>query len=104
MKSLILRKRPPKLLYSQYIISLVCRYSTKQIFSVCISIFCNKSGNAILLATPNLWGNIQIVRTYILKYNVFNLMSLHHFEYIFDKVICHILENVEDVKKIYFTI
>ena len=36
------------------------------------STFCDKSVNPILLATPNLWGNIQIVRTYILKYDVLN--------------------------------
>ena len=40
------------------------------------STFCDKSGDAVLLATPNLWDNIQIVRTYILKYNVPNSVSL----------------------------
>ena len=38
--------------------------------------FYNKSNNAILSATPNLWNNIQIVRTYILKHNVLNPVSL----------------------------
>ena len=31
------------------------------------STFCDKYGDAILLAIPNLQGNIQIVRTHILK-------------------------------------
>ena len=38
--------------------------------------FCNKFYNAILLATSSLWSNIQIVKTYILKHNISNLISL----------------------------
>jgi len=37
--------------------------------------FCNKSSDAVLLATSSFWGNIQIIRTCILKYNVLNFMS-----------------------------
>jgi len=77
------------------------------------STFCNKSYNTILLATPNLWSNIQIVRTYILKYNVSNSISLitrhlnfetlyYCFGHASDKVICHILDSVEDTKNICF--
>jgi len=55
------------------------------------------------------------MRTHILKYNVLNFVSFvtrhldfktlhHHFEHAFNKVICYVLENVEDVKKIYFPI
>ncbi len=40
------------------------------------STFYNKSNDAVLLATPNLWSNIQIVKTCILEHNVFNPMSL----------------------------
>ena len=71
--------------------------------------FCDKSGDIILLATPNLWNNIQIVRTYILRHNVFNSISLMtkylDFEtlyYTSDKVMCHIIDNVEDIRKICF--
>jgi len=75
--------------------------------------FCDKSSNAVLLATPNLWGNIQIVRTCILKHNILNPIGLvirhldfetlnHHFGYASDEFMCHVLDNVEDVKKIYF--
>jgi len=77
------------------------------------STFCDKSGDAVLLAVPNLWGNIQIVKTCILKYNVLNSMNLvirhldfetlHYcFEHVSDEVMCHILDNVEDAKKICF--
>jgi len=77
------------------------------------STFCNKSGNAVLLATPNLWGNIQIVKNCILKHNISNFMgsatryldfeTLHyHFEYGSDEVMCYVLDNVENTKKIYF--
>jgi len=77
------------------------------------STFHDKSGDAVLSATPNLWGNIQIMRTYILKYNISNPVSLttRHldfktlhccFEYASDKVMHHILDNVENVKKIHF--
>jgi len=75
------------------------------------STFCDKSGDTVLLATPNLWGNIQIVRTYILKHNVPNSVSLiiryldfktlHcHFGHTSDEIMCHVLDNVEDAKKI----
>ena len=78
------------------------------------STFHNKSGNAVLLATLNLCSNIQIIRTHILKYNVFNLVSLktryldfktlhHHFGHASYKIICYILNNIEDAKK-YFPI
>jgi len=78
------------------------------------SIFCNKSGNAILSAIPNLWSNIQIVRTPILKYDIPNPISFvtkhldfetlhHHFGHASYKIICYILNNVEDAKK-YFPI
>jgi len=40
------------------------------------STFCDKSDNAVLSATPNLWGNIQVVRTCVLKHNIPNPMSL----------------------------
>ena len=77
------------------------------------STFCDKSGYAVLLATPNLWGNIQIVRTCILKHDVPNHVSLvtrhldietlHcHFGHASDEVMCHVLDNVEDAKKIHF--
>jgi len=79
------------------------------------TIFHDKFGNAILLATSNLWGNIQIVKTHIFKYNIPNSVSLviryldieilhHYFRYTFDKVIYYVLNNVEDTKKIYFPI
>ena len=62
----------------------MCLLSTEQIFQSGLrvkdnksgSTFCDKSGNAVSSATPNLWGNIQIVRTCILKHNVSNPMSL----------------------------
>jgi len=79
------------------------------------STFYNKSYNAILLAIPNLWGNIQIIRTCILKHNVSNPVSLatRHldietlhccFEYASDKVMYHVLNNIKNVKKICFPI
>ena len=54
------------------------------------------------------------MRTYILKYNISNSMSLitryldfeilhHYFRYISNKVMYHILDNVKNVKKIYFS-
>ena len=75
--------------------------------------FCDKSSNAVLSATSNLWSNIQIVRTHILKHDVSNSVSLaaryldietlHHcFRHTFDEVIHHVLDNVKDVKKICF--
>jgi len=77
------------------------------------STFCDKSSNAVLLVTSNLWSNIQIVRTYILKHDIPNSMSLaaryldietlyHCFRHTFDEVMCHVLDNVKDVKKICF--
>jgi len=77
------------------------------------STFCDKSGDAVLSATPNLWSNIQIVRACILKHDVSNPMSLvirhldfetlhHHFGHTSDEVIYHVLDNVENTKKIHF--
>jgi len=79
------------------------------------SIICDKPDNAILLATPNIWGNIQIVRTCILKYNIPNPVSfmtrhldietLHYcFEHASNEVIHHVLNNLENTKKICFPI
>jgi len=125
MKSLILRKRLSRLLcqnYGYYIVSLVCRYiSSLQILQSRLrvegnkssSTFYNKSGNTILSANPNLWSNIQIIRTYILKHNVPNLVSLitryldfetlyHYFKHASDKIMYHIFDNVEDANKICF--
>jgi len=76
-------------------------------------IFHDKSGDAVLSATPNLWDNIQIVRTYILKHNVLNFVSfttryldfetLHcFFGHTSNKVMCYVLDNIEYMKKIYF--
>ena len=78
------------------------------------STFHDKSGDAVLLATPNLQGNIQIVKTHILKHDVPNPVSfvtrhldfetLHCcFGHVSDEIICHVLDNVEDVKKIHFS-
>ena len=56
------------------------------------------------------------MRTYIFKYNVLNFVSLvirhldfktlhhHYFEHASNKVMYYVLNNVEDVKKIYFPI
>ena len=79
------------------------------------STFCDKSGDAVLLTTPNLWDNIQIIRTCILKHNISNPVSLvirhldfetlhHHFGHVSDEVMHHVLDNIEDVKKIHFSI
>ena len=79
------------------------------------STFYDKSCYAVLSATPNLWDNIQIVRTYILKHNVSNLVNLvirnldfetlHCcFRHASDEVMNHVFNNVEDMKKIYFPI
>ena len=38
--------------------------------------FHDKSGDVVLSATSNLWSNIQIVRTHILKHNISNPVSL----------------------------
>jgi len=67
----------------------------------------------VLLATHNLWDNIQIVRTHILKHNVSNSVSFiirhldfetlhYHFGHVSDKVTHHALDNIEDAKKICF--
>jgi len=56
----------------------ICLLSTRQILQSGLRVegnkssftFCDKSGNAVLLATPNLWSNVQIVRTCILKHNI----------------------------------
>ena len=77
------------------------------------STFHNKSGDTVLLATPNLWDNVQIVRTCILKHNVSNSISLttkyldfetlHYcFEHASDEVEHHVLDNVKNTKKICF--
>jgi len=77
--------------------------------------FCDNSGNIVLLATPNLWNNIQIVRICIFKYNIFNPVSFvtryldiktsyNYFGHISDEVIYYILDNVKNVKKIYFPV
>jgi len=77
------------------------------------STFYNKFDNAVLLATSNLWSNIQIVRTHILKHDISNPISLttryldsdilhHYFGHTFDEVICHVFDNIEDINKINF--
>ena len=74
--------------------------------------FHNKPSNTILSAT-SIWDNIQIVKTCILKHNISNSISLttrylnfetlhHHFWHISNEFICHIFENIEDMKKIHF--
>ena len=75
-------------------------------------IFHDKSSNAVLSVTPNLWNNIQIVRTLILKHNISNSMSfttkysdfetLHCcFGHVSNKVMCYVLNNVKDVKNLF---
>ena len=87
--------------------------STRQLLQFGLSIegtmdgstFHNSSGDAILSALPNLWGSIQIVRTYIIKNNVPNSVSLvtRHpdyktihcrLEHISDEAMRHISDNV----------
>ena len=99
----------------------MCILSTEQILQSGLrvddnkshSIFYNKFGDTILSATSNLWDNIQIIRTCILKHNIPNNVSLttrylnfetshHFFGHTSDKVICHILSNDNNIKKIYF--
>ena len=56
----------------------MCFHSTRQIFQSRLRVednkssftFCDKSGNAVLLATSNLWSNVQIVKSCILKHNI----------------------------------
>jgi len=70
--------------------------------------------NIILSATSNFWDNIQIVKTYIFKYNILNSVSFIAryldirilyccFRHISDKVMYSVLNNVEDTKKIHFS-
>jgi len=77
------------------------------------STFHDLSGDAILSVLSNLWGSIQVVRTYIIKNNVPNPMSLvtRHPDYetvycqlghISDEAIRHISDNTEGTKKICF--
>jgi len=97
--------------------------STRQIFQFQLrvagdkssSTFYDKSGNTVISATSNLWDNIQIVRTHILKHNILNPVSfmtryldfetLHHcFGHAYHEVIHHVLDNAEYTKKICFLI
>jgi len=99
----------------------ICLLSTRQILQSGLrvkdnkssSTFYNKSSDAVLSATPNLWGNIQIMKTCILKYNISNPVSLitrhldfetlHYcFGYTSDKAIYQVLDNIENIKKIHF--
>jgi len=77
------------------------------------STFYDLSGDAVLSALPNLWGNIQVVRTCIIKNNIPNLVSLvtKYLDYetihcqlghISDKAMRHISNNAESAKKICF--
>ena len=62
----------------------MCLLSTGQLLQSGLSIegiidgstFHDSSGDAVLSALSNLWGSIQIVRTYIIKNNVPNSVSL----------------------------
>ena len=62
----------------------MCLLSTGQLLQSGLSIegtmdgstFRNSSGNAVLSALPNLWENIQVVRTCIIKNNIPNSVSL----------------------------
>ena len=99
----------------------MCLFSTGQLLQSGLSIkgtmdgstFCDSSGDAVLSTLPNLWGSIQVVRTYIIKNNVSNPMSLvtrypdyktihHQLGHISDKAMRHISDNVEGTEKIYF--
>jgi len=53
------------------------------------STFHDKSGDAALLATSNLWDNIQIVRTCILKHDVSNFVSLITRHLDFETLYCY---------------
>ena len=74
------------------------------------SIFYDKSGDTVLLATTNVWDNIKIVETYIVKYNVSNLMNIVIRYLDVETLDCSfrdtsekiIYDVVEDVKKNYF--
>ena len=60
--------------------------STRQIFQSGLrvednkssSTFYDKSSDTVLSVTSNLWENIQIVRTYILKHDIPNSVSLSY--------------------------
>jgi len=77
------------------------------------STFHDSSSDAVLSTLPNLWGSIQVVRTYIIKNNIPNPVSLvtRHPDYeiihcrlghISNEAIRHISNNVEGAKKICF--
>jgi len=77
------------------------------------STFCDSSGNVVLSILSNLWGSIQVVRTYIIKNNVPNPVNLvtkypdyktihYHIGHISDEAMRHISDNVEDTEKICF--
>ena len=69
----------------------ICLLSTEQLLQSGLSIkgtidgstFHDLSSDAVLSALSNLWGSIQVVRTYIIKNNVPNPMSLiiRHLDY-----------------------
>ena len=74
---------------------------------------CLLSTEQILQSVLRVEDNKQIIKTHILKYNISNPVSLttrcldfetlyYHFGHASDEVICHILDNVENVKKICF--
>ena len=78
------------------------------------STFYDKSSDTVLLATTNVWNNIKIRKTYIIKYNISNLISVV-IRYLYietldccfrdtsDKIIYDVVEDVEDVKKKLFS-
>ena len=77
------------------------------------STFCDSSGNIVLSILSNLWGSIQVVRTYIIKNNIPNPVNLvtkypdyktihYHIGHISDEAMRHISDNVEDTEKICF--
>jgi len=70
--------------------------------------------NVVLSILSNLWRSIQVVRTCIIKNNVLNPVNLvtrhpdyktihHHIGHISDKAMRHISDNIEGIKKIYFS-
>ena len=73
-----------------------------QIIALITSTFGDKSSNTIISATSNIWSNIQIVRTHILKHNAPNPVSLISRYLDFETLHCYVLDNVEDVRKIHF--
>ena len=74
------------------------------------STFYDKSCNTVLLATTNVWDNIEIVKIYIVKYNLISVVIRYLdieildccFRDTSDKIIYDVAEDVEDVKKNYF--